>query len=71
MKYKIFTVTALTGGALAELLGGWDKALQTLLIFIGGGLDHGRDTSAGSIWQKPEITKWSTGEQSRMEGTLS
>ena len=34
MKYKIFTVTALTGGALAELFGGWDKALQTLLIFM-------------------------------------
>ena len=34
MKYKIFTVTALTGDALAELFGGWDKALQTLLIFM-------------------------------------
>ena len=34
MKYKIFTVTALTGGALAELFGGWDKALQTLMIFM-------------------------------------
>ena len=34
MKYKIFTVTALTGGALTELFGGWDKALQTLMIFM-------------------------------------
>ena len=34
MKYKIFTVTALTGGVVAELFGGWDKALQTLLIFM-------------------------------------
>ena len=34
MKYKIFTITALTGGVVAELFGGWDKALQTLLIFM-------------------------------------
>ena len=34
MKYKIFTVTALTGGVVAELFGEWDKALQTLLIFM-------------------------------------
>ena len=34
MKYKIFTVTALIGGVVAELFGGWDKALQTLLIFM-------------------------------------
>lgn len=34
MKYKIFTVIALMGGILAELLGGWDRALQTLMIFM-------------------------------------
>lgn len=34
MKYKVFTVLALAGGALAELFGGWDKALQTLVIFM-------------------------------------
>ena len=34
MKYKIFTATALAGGTFAALFGGWDKALQTLVIFM-------------------------------------
>ena len=34
MKYKIFTALALAGSALAELFGGWDKALQTLVLFM-------------------------------------
>ena len=32
MKYKIFTALALAGSAVAELFGGWDMALETLLI---------------------------------------
>ena len=34
MKYKILTITALIGSAVAELFGGWDMALQTLVIFM-------------------------------------
>lgn len=34
MKYKIFTATALLGSVFAELFGGWDRALQTLMIFM-------------------------------------
>ena len=34
MKYKILTALALAGSALAELFGGWDKALQTLVMFM-------------------------------------
>ncbi len=34
MKYKILTVTALAGSAVAELFGGWDLALQTLVMFM-------------------------------------
>ena len=34
MKYMILTPLALTGSALAELFGGWDMALQTLMIFM-------------------------------------
>lgn len=34
MKYKIFTATALASGIFAALFGGWDKALQTLVIFM-------------------------------------
>ena len=32
MKYKIFTVIALLGSTVAELFGGWDTALKTLLV---------------------------------------
>ena len=34
MKYKVLTIMALTGSAVAELFGGWDMALQTLVIFM-------------------------------------
>lgn len=34
MKYKFFTATALASGIFAALFGGWDKALQTLVIFM-------------------------------------
>ena len=34
MKYKIITALALAGSALAELFGGWDMALETLLILM-------------------------------------
>ena len=34
MKYKIFTVLAILGSTVAELFGGWDTALKTLLIFM-------------------------------------
>ena len=34
MKYKIFTALALAGSALAELFGGWDMALETILLLM-------------------------------------
>ncbi len=34
MKYKIVTLAAFVGSALAKLFGGWDTALQTLLLFM-------------------------------------
>ena len=34
MKYRFFTIVALIGGAIAELFGGWDLSLQTLVIFM-------------------------------------
>ena len=34
MKYKILTLIAILGSALANLFGGWDMALQTLVIFM-------------------------------------
>ena len=34
MNYKIITAIGLAGSALATLFGGWDKFLQTLLLFM-------------------------------------
>ena len=34
MKYQIYTVISLVGGAIATVFGGWDQALQTLLLFM-------------------------------------
>lgn len=34
MKYQIYTVISLAGGAIATVFGGWDQALQTLLLFM-------------------------------------
>lgn len=34
MKYRILTFTVLVGGVVAELFGGWDRALQALLLFM-------------------------------------
>lgn len=35
MKETICTVAGLVGGFIATLLGGWDSALSTLVIFMG------------------------------------
>ena len=34
MKYRIITLIGLAGSTLAVCLGGWDKFLQTLLLFM-------------------------------------
>ena len=34
MKYKLITVIGLAGSTIVSLLGGWDKALQTLVLFM-------------------------------------
>ena len=50
MKNEICAAIGIVGGAIASLLGGWDTALQTLIIFMaidyisrpdrGGGVPH-------------------------------
>ena len=34
MKYRIITLIGLAGSTLAVCFGGWDKFLQTLLLFM-------------------------------------
>ena len=55
MKYKIFTVIALLGSTVAELFGGWDTALKTLLIFMGFGLAYRRNHTSCCVSQKSEV----------------
>ena len=54
MKYKIFTVIALLGSTAAELFGGWDTALKTLLIFYGFGLAYRRNHTSGCVPKSPK-----------------
>ncbi len=34
MKYRIITIISFIGSTVISLLGGWDKSLQTLIIFM-------------------------------------
>ena len=34
MKYRIITIISFIGSAVISLLGGWDKSLQSLIIFM-------------------------------------
>ena len=40
MKYRIITLIGLAGSTLAVCFGGWDKFLQTLLLFMAIGLQE-------------------------------
>ena len=55
MKYRIITLIGLAGSTLAVCFGGWDKFLQTLLLFMANRLVYRGNPSSGSIWKKSEI----------------
>lgn len=56
MKYKILTITALIGSAVAELFGGWDMALQTLVIFMAVDWITGGILLPGVFGKRPKST---------------
>ena len=64
MKYKLITLLGLCGSALVSFMGGWDMALQTLVIFMV------IDWITGGIWKKSEIRKWCIREPCRLEGIV-
>ena len=70
MKYKIFTVIALLGSTVAELFGGWDTALKTLLIFMVLDWLTGGIILPAVFRKSPKSPNGAFGEQSRMEGSL-
>jgi len=65
MKYQIYTVISLAGGAIATVFGGWDQALQTLLLFMVIDWLTGGPVTSG-IWKKSKISEWHTGKQGRI-----
>lgn len=54
MKYRIITLIGLAGGTLAVCFGGWDKFLQTLLLFMAIDWFTG-NPSSGSIWKSRNL----------------
>ena len=48
MKQMVTSLFGMFGSAVALLFGGWDIALQTLVLY-GNRLDHRRDSSAGDF----------------------
>lgn len=55
MKYTFSAVVGIIGGALTALLGGWDLAIQTLLIFMG--IDYITGLMIAGIFHKSPKTK--------------
>ena len=68
MKYRIITLIGLAGSTLAVCLGGWDKFLQTLLLFMAidwftGGIllpvvfGKSRKSENGVHWKAEQVGK--------------
>ena len=55
MKYTFSAAVGIIGGVLAALLGGWDLAIQTLLIFMG--IDYITGLMIAGIFHKSPKTK--------------
>ena len=55
MKYTFSAVVGIIGGALTALLGGWDLAIQTLLIFMG--IDYITGLMIAGIFHKSPKTE--------------
>ena len=55
MKYTFSAVVGIIGGALTALLGGWDLAIQTLLIFMA--IDYITGLMIAGIFHKSPKTK--------------
>ena len=49
MKDTICLIAGIVGGFIATLLGGWDSALATLVVFMGIDFVTGRNCSNGQI----------------------
>lgn len=58
IKGSIFTVIGVTGSIIAALLGGWDTALQTLLLFMA--VDYTTGLLVAGVFHKSEKTETGT-----------
>lgn len=66
MKDSICTVIGLIGGTIAALFGGWDTALQTLVIFMA--IDYITGLVVAGVFHASPKTKTGTGKQGGLEG---
>ena len=55
IKDMILAVLAVMGSGVAKILGGWDNALQTLIIFMA--IDYLTGVLIAAIWQKSNKTE--------------
>lgn len=67
MKEYFCTAVGLIGGVIASLYGGWDAALQTLIIFMAIDYITGLIV-AGVFPRKPQDRDRHAGESRRLEG---
>lgn len=67
MKYKLITAIGVIESALASLLGGWDKSLQTLLLFMAVDWFTGAFFSRQSLAKvlNPRTGAWRAGQDLR------
>ena len=56
MKNEICAAIGIVGGAIASLLGGWDTALQTLIIFMA--IDYIRPDRGGGVPHQSQDQNW-------------
>lgn len=53
--YSALAVVATAGAAIAEMLGGWDTALQTLVILMA--IDYGTGILCALVWKRSPKTQ--------------
>lgn len=67
MKYRIITLIGLAGSTLAVCFGGWDKFLQTLLLFMAIDWFTGESFFRQYLEKVRNLKMGCTGKQSRLE----
>lgn len=70
MKYRIITLISLAGSTLAVCFGGWDKFLQTLLLFMAIDWFTGGIFLPAVFGKSPKSENWCTGNAEQAQKGL-